>query len=272
MSLAAAGRRPGGELPRPRRGGRELAGNAAGAAVILVVLAQAVHVTHFNPAEVVTGVGGIVDILHRGSPPDVTDLQPALGAAVETLDVALLGTVLAMVISVPLALCAAENTTPNPVAYYASRAVIGICRAIPDIVWALLFVTAVGLGPFPGTLGLGVHSVGILGRLYAECIEDMEMGPVHVLRVGGAGRMQVATHAVLPGVLPTLLGLTIYRFDTNLRSTIALGFVGGGGLGLQIFTTLNLFQYQKLTTLLLVMLVLILIVEGLAVLLRRRIR
>jgi phosphonate transport system permease protein len=145
----------------------------------------------------------IVDILRRGTPPDVSDLQPALGTALETLDVALLGTVLAMSVSVPLALCAAENTAPNAVAYYASRSVIGICRAIPDIVWALLFVTAVGLCPFPGTLGLGVHSVGILGRLYAECIEDMEMGPVHVLRVGGAGRMQVATHAVLPGVLPT---------------------------------------------------------------------
>jgi phosphonate transport system permease protein len=231
-----------------------------------------VHVTHFNPAEVLTGVGGIYDILRRGTPPDLSDLGPALSAGLETLDVALLGTVLAMLVSVPLALFAAENTTPNRVAYYGSRGVIGICRAVPDIIWALLFVTAVGLGPFPGTLGLGVHSVGILGRLYAECIEDMEMGPVHVLRVGGARRMQVATHAVLPGVLPSLLGLTLYRFDTNLRSTIALGFVGGGGLGLQIFTTLNLFEYQRLTTLLLVMLVLILIVEGVAVLLRRRIR
>jgi phosphonate transport system permease protein len=272
VSLAADGRSPGEQLPRLRRGRRELASNAAGVAVLVLVLAQAVHVTHFNPAEVLTGVGGIYDILRRGTPPDLSDLGPALSAGLETLDVALLGTVLAMLVSVPLALFAAENTTPNRVAYYGSRGVIGICRAVPDIIWALLFVTAVGLGPFPGTLGLGVHSVGILGRLYAECIEDMEMGPVHVLRVGGARRMQVATHAVLPGVLPSLLGLTLYRFDTNLRSTIALGFVGGGGLGLQIFTTLNLFEYQRLTTLLLVMLVLILIVEGVAVLLRRRIR
>jgi phosphonate transport system permease protein len=272
VSLAALPQHGGGELPRPRRDRRELAGNAAGAAILVLVLVQALHVTRFQPTEIVAGVGGIYDILRRGTPPDLTDLQPALGAALETFDVALLGTFLAMVVSVPLGLLAAENTTPNRAAYLASRSLIGICRAVPDIVWALLFVTAVGLGPFPGTLGLGVHSVGILGRLYAECIEDMDMGPVHVLRVGGAGRMQVATHAVLPGVLPSLLGLTLYRFDTNLRATIALGFVGGGGLGLQIFTTLNLFEYQRLTTLLLVMLVLILIVEGLAVLLRRRIR
>jgi phosphonate transport system permease protein len=272
MSVASVHRRPDERLPRPHRDRREMAGNAVGAVVVVVVLAQALHVTHFHPGEVLTGVGGIYDILRRGTPPDLSDLQPALGAALETFDVALLGTVLAMLVSVPLALLAAENTSPNRVAYAASRGVIGICRAVPDIVWALLFVTAVGLGPFPGTLGLGVHSVGILGRLYAECIEDMEMGPVHVLQVGGAGRMQVATHAVLPGVLPTLLGLTLYRFDTNLRSTIALGFVGGGGIGLQILNALNLFDYRRLTTLLLVMLVLILIVEGVAVVLRRRIR
>jgi phosphonate transport system permease protein len=272
VTVAPAEPSPRDKLPRPHRDRREIAANAAGAIVVIAVLAQALHVTRFAPAEVVTGVGGIYDILRRGTPPDLSDLQPAFGAALETLDVALLGTVLAMAVSVPLALLAAENTTPNRLAYLASRSVIGLCRAVPDIVWALLFVTAVGLGPFPGTLGLGVHSIGILGRLYAECIEDMEMGPVHVLQVGGAGRMQVATHAVLPGVLPTLLGLTLYRFDTNLRSTIALGFVGGGGLGLQILNTLNLFEYQRLTTLLLVMLVLILMVEGVAVLLRRRIR
>ena len=95
---------------------------------------------------------------------------------------------------------------------------------MPDLIWALLFVTAVGLGPFPGALALAVHSIGMLGRLFAEIIEDMDMGPVEALTLTGAGRVQVFSQAVVPSLLPSLLGIALYRFDENLRSSLRLGF------------------------------------------------
>src|SRR4029077_7717076 len=106
--------------------------------------------------------------------------------------------------------------TPGRPLYYAARAIIGITRCVTDLVWALLFVAAGGLGRFPGALTLADHSIGMLGRLFAEVIEDMDMGPAEALTLTGADRLQVFTNAVVPGVLPSLLGIALYRFDENL--------------------------------------------------------
>ena len=130
---------------------------------------------------------------------------------------AIFGTVFGVLMALPLAVFAAANVTPARPLYFLARAVIALTRAVPDLVWALLFVTAVGLGPFPGALALSVHSIGMLGRLFAEVIEDMDFGPVEALTLTGASRLQVFTHAVVPGVLPSLLGISLYRFDENLR-------------------------------------------------------
>ena len=140
---------------------------------------------------------------------------------------------------------------------------------MPDLVWALLFVTAVGLGPFPGALALAVHSVGMLGRLFAEVIEDMDFGPVEALTLTGASRLQVFTHAVAPGVLPSLLGISLYRFDENLRSSLVLGFVGAGGIGFRLLTAMNLFQYQTVSLLLVATFILVMLAERGSALLRR---
>jgi phosphonate transport system permease protein len=165
--------------------------------------------------------------------------------------------VFGVVLAFPLALLAAANLTPARPLYIAARMLIGVTRVVPDLVWALLFVTAVGLGPFPGALALAVHSIGMLGRLFSETIEDMDMGPVEALTLTGAGRLQVFTHAVVPGVLPSLLGIGLYRFDENLRSSLVLGFVGAGGIGFSLLTAMNLFQYQTVSLLLIVTFVLV---------------
>lgn len=262
MALSAAAKSPA-RRDALRNGGIGLA--------TAIVLVQAYIVIGAQPGEILSGIGGIVDILARGVPPDPSVLGDAAGAALVTLDVAIIGTAAPVAISLLLAFWAAGNVTPGGVLYGASRGVIAFFRIIPDVVWALLFVAAVGLGPFAATLGLAVHSVGILGRLYAEAIEDVEMAPIEALTAMGASRVQIATQAVLPAVLPTLTGLTLYRMDTNVRSSLVLGFVGGGGLGLGIQTAINLFAYQRLLMYLLVMGVLVVLVEGVAVVLRRRI-
>lgn len=236
------------------------------------VLGQAVVVAKVKPQDLVTGAGGMADILRRAFPPDVTHLQPALAAVVETLDIALLGTLVALVFSLPLAVCAASNVSPSRTLYLAARGVIAVSRAVPDLVWALLFVTAVGLGPFPGVLALSVHSVGMLGRLFAETIEDMDMGPVEALSITGASRVQIVTHAILPGLLPSLIGVSLFRLDENVRSSLVLGFVGAGGIGFLILTSMNLFQYRQVATLLILTYVLVVSVERLAALIRSRVR
>ena len=230
----------------------------------MAILVQALVVVQARPQDLVTGFHGMVDIVHRSMPPDFSALPDAAWPALETIDIGLFGTIMGIILAVPLSVLAAANVTPSRWLYYLSRAVIGFTRAVPDLVWALLFVTAVGLGPFPGGLALAVHSVGMLGRLFAETIENMDMAPIDALSLTGASRLQVFTHGVIPSVLPALAGIGLYRLDENIRSSLVLGFVGAGGIGFQLLTAMNLFQYQQVSLLLIVVFVIVLVAERLS--------
>jgi len=256
---------------RHAAGARSLIGRLSTAAVILFVLGQAARVTEAAPGELLHGLTGIVDIFWRSMPPAVDRLPAMLWPTLETIDIAIFGTVIGIVLSVPVAVLAASNVTPARPLYYVARGLIAFLRAVPELVWALLFVAAVGLGPFAGALALIFHSVGMLGRLFAEVIEDMDMGPVEALTLTGAGRLQVFSHAVVPGVLPSLLGISLYRFDENLRSSVLLGFVGAGGIGFQLVSAMNLFQYRDVSLLILIILALVVGAERISALLRRRV-
>ena len=240
-----------------------------GALAFLVVLAQASIVVQARPQDLITGIHGMADILRRAWPPDIAKLPDMLWPAVETVDIGVFGTAFGVLFALPLAVLAARNTTPARPVYFLARGVVAFARAVPDLVWALVFVTAVGLGPFPGGLAITVHSVGMLGRLFAEVIEDMDMGPVEALTTTGASRIQIFSHAVVPGVLPSLLGIALYRLDENIRSSLVLGFVGAGGLGFQLLSAMNLFQYQTVSLLLLITFVLVMAAERMSAALRR---
>ena len=256
--------------PEPGRWGGSALG-FLGIFVFLVVLAQATIVVQARPQDLITGIHGMADILRRASPPDFAALPRLLWPALETVDIGLFGTVAGVLLALPLAILAARNTSPAAPLYALARAMISFCRAVPDLVWALIFVTAVGLGPFPGALAISVHSVGMLGRLFAEVIEDMDMGPVEALTTTGASRLQVFSHAVVPSVLPSLLGIALYRLDENIRGSLVLGFVGAGGLGFELLTAMNLFQYKTVSMTLLVIFALVIVAERLSAALRRRV-
>ncbi len=240
-----------------------------GVFLFLVLLGQAALVVHARPQDLVTGAHGMADFLSRAWPPNISKLGETAWPALETVDIALFGTTAAVLLALPLAVLAARTTTPARPFYAAARGTIALCRSVPDLVWALLFVTAVGLGPFPGALAISVHSVGMQGRLFAEVIEDMDMAPVEALTMTGAGRLAVFSHAVVPGVLPSLLGIALYRLDENIRSSLVLGFVGAGGIGFQLLTAMNLFQYRTVSLLLIVTFVIVLAAERLSAALRR---
>jgi phosphonate transport system permease protein len=242
-----------------------------GVFAFLIVIAQATLVVQARPQDLITGVHGMADIISRAVPPDISALPNLVWPALETVDIGLFGTVAGVLLALPLAILAARNTSPAAPLYAFSRALISFCRAVPDLVWALIFVTAVGLGPFPGALAISVHSIGMLGRLFAEVIEDMDVGPVEALTTTGASRLQVFSHAVVPSVLPSLLGIALYRLDENIRGSLVLGFVGAGGLGFELLTAMNLFQYRTVSMTLLVIFALVITAERLSAALRRRV-
>lgn len=236
----------------------------------IAVIAQSLYVVQARPQDLITGAHGMADIIRRAMPPDFSKFGSEIWPTLETIDIAIFGTVAGLIMALPLAVLAAANVTPARWLYILSRGIIGFTRAVPDLVWALLFVAAVGLGPFPGALALAVHSVGMLGRLFAEVIEQMDMAPVDALSLTGARRMQVFTHSVLPSVIPSLLGIALYRLDENIRSSLVLGFVGAGGIGFQLLTAMNLFQYQEVSLLLIIVFAVVLAAERASAILRAR--
>lgn len=257
--------------PRPVRRGALVVG--VGVALLLVVA----HVVAWRATEVsfgalVDGWRGMLSFVTEAVPPDLSArvLGQSLAGAATTLWIGLLGTTLSVPAALLLALAAARGTAPGPVVYQAARSLLSFLRAVPDVVFALVFVTAVGLGPFPGVLALVCHNTGVMGKLWAEAIEDADPGPAQALRTAGAGRVQVAAHALLPTVTPQLVGLLLYRFDVNVRSSLVLGLVGAGGIGFLINQSIKLFRFDQMLTHILVVLVLIVAVDQLSAAVRRR--
>ncbi len=191
-------------------------------------------------------------------------------AAVETLAMSALGTLIAAVLGFALAL-PASKTHPQDRARLRSttRLILNALRSIPELVWATLLLIAAGLGPFAGTLALGLHTAGVLGRLFAEAIENAPHEPGAALRLRGVGESRVFLYATLPLVLPQLLSYTLYRWENNIRAAAILGVVGAGGLGQMLAFHMGLFQMGQTSTVLLAMLVLVGLVDALSYAVRK---
>jgi phosphonate transport system permease protein len=147
--------------------------------------------------------------------------------------------------------------------------VLNLCRSIPDVVWALMFVRVVGLGPFPGVLAIGVSYGGMLGKIYAEILESSPEGPIEALHAAGAGRFAILIYGFLPQVFPNLLSYSLYRWECAIRSAAILGLVGAGGLGQQIELSMRMFQYHETSTILLIVFALVTGVDHLSTVIRR---
>lgn len=178
----------------------------------------------------------------------------------QTVATSIAGTVLAAMLALPLGLLAAANVGSRAAAI-AARMLLNALRAIPDLIWGVAFVAAVGFGPLPGVLALAVHSTGMLGKFYAEIIEHVDPAPGDALRSHGVSRLGVLRFGVLPQVLPRLADVTLYRWEHNVRAATVLGAIGAGGFGLEIITAFHLFEYREASALIAVMLLLVTVIN-----------
>ena len=236
------------------------AGRWGGTLAIAAALLWSVWSTEVSLGRLVGGAPFMVDFVRRMLPPDMSVLGQALHGALQTLQIALLGTAVAAVLAVPLALSAARNTAPRWLFYW-TRGTLNVFRAIDTLVYALFFVAAVGLGPFPGVLAVVIYTTTVLAKLFSEAIEAMDPGPVEAVQAVGASRLQVLRWGVLPQLGPEFVSFTLYRFETNIRAAAVLGFVGGGGIGFYIQTYLRLLNYPAASTVLLVLIVMVMLVD-----------
>ncbi|UOG92620.1 MAG: phosphonate ABC transporter, permease protein PhnE [Candidatus Thiothrix sulfatifontis] len=178
--------------------------------------------------------------------PDWAYVPQLLAKMLETMEMTVLATAIAIVISLPLGVLAARNATPHLVVYRLTRDLLSLMRALPELVWALVFVSAVGLGPLPGVMALAFVTVGFMGKFFAESIEVVDHKAVEGVRAHGAGWMQVRLFAMLPQALPDFVGTVMYILDHNLRAAAILGLVGAGGIGYDLVMSMRLFQYERL--------------------------
>jgi len=216
--------------------------------------------TEVSASRVVEGLPFMLDFIRRMVPPDLSVMGHALHGAMQTLEIAVVGTLTAAVLALPVAFAAARNAAP-PWLFYGARSVLNAFRAVDTLVYALFFVAAVGLGPFPGVLAVVVYTATVLAKLYSEAIEAIDPGPVEAVKAAGATPLQVLRWGVLPQLVPQFLSFALYRFETNIRAAAVLGFVGAGGIGFYIQTYLRMLNYPAASAVLLVLVGLVMLVD-----------
>ena len=225
--------------------------------------------TEIDIARLISAGPRLQDFLDRMVPPDFSVWREVRDGMSETLRIAVIGTVGCVILSAVLGFCAAERVSPKFIAMPV-RMILAILRGIPLILVAMLMVSAVGLGPLPGILAIALHGAGMLGKYYAEAIDDIDPTPSLALESAGANRIQSLLFAAWPQMAPVILRDTIFRFELNLRESLILGVVGAGGIGFYIQTYVRAFQYQKAATVALAVLGTVMVIEAVNAVVRRR--
>ena len=241
----------------------------AGWAAALAFLGWAWKGAEIRPLDLVRDSGNIATYLSDFFPPDFRDWRIYLGEMLVTLHIAVWGTLLAVLAAVPLGLVASANVAPAWI-HQPVRRLMDACRAINEMVFALLFIVAVGLGPFAGVLALFVHTTGTLAKLFSEAVEAIDPRPVEGIRATGAHPLVEIVYGVIPQVLPLWLSFTLYRFESNVRSASVVGMVGAGGIGVVLFEVIRGFQYAQTCAVLIILVVSVSLIDLLSARLRKR--
>ena len=221
---------------------------------IAAVLIFAYYQSELNLPVLLQRGGNMAEYIRSYFPPDFSDWQYYLEETLITISMGIWGTLMAAIAAVPLSILASNNMCPVWIVQ-PTRRLLDAMRAINEIVFALIFVVAVGLGPFAGVLALFVHTTGILGKLFSEAVEAIEPAPVEGIRATGASQIQEVIYGVIPQVMPLWTSFTLYRFESNVRSASVLGIVGAGGIGVSLYQSFGAFEYQKVSAILMILIV-----------------
>ncbi|MGK7919732.1 MAG: phosphonate ABC transporter, permease protein PhnE [Trichodesmium sp.] len=234
---------------------------------ILIILVFSCLQSEINFLTLFQRSGNMTEYIQSYFPPDFSDWKIYLEDTIITISMGIWGTVLAAIAAVPFSLLASENISPvwivQPI-----RRILDAMRAINEMVFALIFVVAVGLGPFAGVLALFVHTAGTLGKLFSEAVESIEPGQVEGIRATGASKIQEIIFGVIPQVMPLWTSFVLYRFESNVRSASVLGIVGAGGIGVSLYQSFGSFLYQKVCAILIILILATSIIDLLSAKLR----
>tara|TARA_B100000787_G_scaffold3717_1_gene2819 strand:- start:3713 stop:4543 length:831 start_codon:yes stop_codon:yes gene_type:complete len=212
------------------------------------------------------------DILSRMLPPDFSNFKELVYSMIETIEIAILGTFIAIILSIPLALLSARNIAPNIIIFFIARTITIFFRAIPEFIIAMILVIAIGFGAMPGVLALGIHTMGFLAKFYAEDIEHINKGPVEALKSSGASKRQIISFAVIPQIIPSFVANNLYILDRNIRMATMLGIVGAGGIGYELQSAFRMFEYPKVSAIIIIIFITIFLIDNLSSYIRSKIK
>ena len=236
----------------------------------IVLYGFCLKVSGIDLGRLVSGLPRLAGYLAKSWPPNFEDFDAVLRGAGETIAIATLGTTLGAFLAVPLCLLGARNITPALTLYVPARAILNVLRSIDTFVFALLFVAAVGLGPFSGILGVAFHVAGSIAKLWSEEIEAVDPRPIEALTATGASRLLVWRYGLLPTIAPGLASVLLYMWEFNIRSSTVLGLVGAGGIGQQLKNAVDLLDFARVAPIIGVILLMVALVDGLSAFVRRR--
>ena len=212
------------------------------------------------------------DILSRMLPPDFSNFNKLIYAMFETIEIAFLGTFIAIILSIPLGLFSARNLAPNYLVYIICKTIVIFFRAIPEFIIAMILVIAIGFGAMPGVLALGLHTMGFLAKFYAEDIEHINKGPIDALKSSGATKSQIISFGVIPQILPAFVANNLYILDRNVRMATMLGIVGAGGIGYELQSSFRMFEYEKVSAIIILIFITIFLIDHISAFIRSKIK
>jgi phosphonate transport system permease protein len=243
---------------------------------VLFVLALAFIIWSFQSSglsfeQLERGVPAVIRVVGQMFPPDISALDRILWSLLTTFQMAVAGVVLGLILSLPIAILAADGLSPHPAIRHAARSLIALFRTVPDLVWALIFVITVGLGPPAGVLTIMVDTIGFAGRFFAEAMEETDKGSREALTAIGAKPSGIIFSSVIPHAMPSFIATSLFCVEKAVRSSVVLGLVGAGGIGVELKVAFDLFEYDVAATIIIVVFALVIAVEQLGNVLRRRI-
>ena len=238
--------------------------------VVLIFYVVCWRLAQVDPVKLATGLPKLGFWLAQAWPPKLDELPLFLLRTAETVAMAAIGTTVATLLALPMALLASRNITPFPRLYLPARWFLNALRGIDSFVFALLFVAAVGLGPFAGVLGIALHTWGSAAKLFADHIENAQLGPYEAVRSTGASRGTAIVYGLLPDVMPVLLSTTLFWWEFNVRASTVLGVVGAGGIGQELKNSMDLLDFSRLFTIIALILVVVTLLDQFSSWLRKR--